>query len=64
MTDTAPADAALPAAPDVIDQIIDLTLQMQTYLADDPDPRVTDLLAAAVDIIDALLAADPTALSI
>ena len=56
MTDPAPADAALPAPPDVVDQIIDLTLQMQTYLADDPDPRAAEMLAAAVDIIDALLA--------
>ena len=41
--------------PDTVDQIIDLTLQIQTYLAADPDLRATDLLAAAIEIIDALL---------
>ena len=55
MTETAPVDDASAIVIDVIDQITDLTLQMQTYLAEDPDPRVTDLLTCAVEIIDGLL---------
>jgi hypothetical protein len=56
MTETAPA--YLPAPDDVSDQIIDFTLALQDYLANDPDLRATDLLATAVDIMDALLAGE------
>jgi hypothetical protein len=57
MTDT-PATYFLDhlAPPDVAEQIVDLTLALQTYLANDPDLRATDLLATALEIIDALLA--------
>jgi hypothetical protein len=44
------------APPDVAEQIVDLTIALQTYLAHNPDLRATDLLATALDIIDALLA--------
>jgi hypothetical protein len=54
MTETAPA--YLPAPADVSDQIIDFTLALQDYLANDPDLRATDLLATAIDIMDAVLA--------
>jgi hypothetical protein len=73
MTETAPAYVEIPPHPpfskgggeaggilftDVSDQIIDFTLALQDYLANDPDRRATDLLATAVDIMDALLADD------
>jgi hypothetical protein len=59
MTETAAAYTGLPTPANLSEEIIDFTLALQGYLADDPDPRATTLLAIAIEIMDDLLETFP-----